>query len=139
MYFYLMKVYYSRGWAITFIVVGSILIALNYILFNLTGKMEAVRIVPGFMVIGVGILYLFRPYFELQEESLVTFSLLGFIAWRYSFDEISDLVFEGNKLYRNKNGRLKRIRISKFVCNKEQWERFRNKVEGMEPGFHLHE
>lgn len=134
-----MKVYYSKGWAITFMAAGSILIALNYILFNLTGKMEAVGILPGFMVIGVGILYLFRPYFELQEKSLVTFSLLGFVAWRYSFIEISDLVFEGNKLYRNKNGKLKRIRISRFVCNKEQWERFKSIIEGIEPGFHLQE
>jgi hypothetical protein len=134
-----MKVYYSKGWAITFITAGGILIALNYILFNLTGKMEAVRIIPGFMVIGVGILYLFQPYFELQEKSLVTFSLLGFVAWRYSINSVSDLFFEGDKLFRSKNGKLKRIRISRFVCNKEQWERLKNKIEKIEPGNELHD
>ena len=134
-----MKVYYSKGWAITFIAAGTLLISLNYILFNLTGKMEAVRIIPGFMVIGVGILYLFQPYFELQEKSLVTFSLLGFVAWRYSINSISELFFEGDKLFRSKNGKIKRIRISRFVCNKEQWERFKNRIETVEPGNELHD
>ena len=101
--------------------------------------MEAARIVPGVMVIVVGILYFFQPYFKLEEKSLVTYSLMGFVAWRYSFDHISDLSFEGNKLFRTKNGKLKRIRISGFVCNKQQWEKFRRIVEGSEPGNELHE
>jgi hypothetical protein len=134
-----MKVYYSKGWAITFVMAGLILISLNFILFNLIGKMEATRTVPGVMVITVGILYFFQPYFKLEEKSLVTYSLLGFIAWRYSFDHISDLSFDGNKLFRNKNGKLKRIRISKFVCDKKQWEKFKREVEGGEPGNELHE
>lgn len=134
-----MKVFYSKGWAITFVIAGLILISLNFILFNLTGKMEVARIVPGVMVIVVGILYFFQPYFKLEEKSLVTYSLLGFVAWRYPIDQISDLTFEGNKLYRFRKGKLKRIRISKFVCDKSQWENFRRKVEGGEPGNELHD
>lgn len=134
-----MKVYYSKGWAITFVIAGLILISLNFILFNLTGKMEATRIVPGVMVIVVGILYFFQPYFKLEEKSLVTYSLIGFVAWRYTIDEISDLTFEGDKLYRNHRGKLKRIRISKFVCDKKQWERFKRMIDGGEPGNELHD
>jgi len=134
-----MKVYYSKGWAITFVIAGLILISLNYILFHLTGKMEVTRMVPGVMVIMVGVLYFFQPYFKLEENSLVTYSLIGFVAWRYSIDHISDLTFEGNKLFRTRNGKLKRIRISKFVCNKRQWEKFRRIVDGSEPGNELHD
>ncbi len=134
-----MKVYYSKGWAITFVIAGLILISLNYILFNLTGKLEAARIIPGLMVIVVGILYFFQPYFKLEEKSLVTYSLLGFVAWRYPIDQISDLTFAGNKLFRTRKGKLKRIRISRFVCNKNDWEKFRWMVEGAEPGNELHE
>ena len=134
-----MKVYYSNGWAFTFVIAGLVLISLNFILFNLTGNMEAARIVPGVMVIVVGILYFFQPYFKLEEKSLVTYSLLGFVAWRYPIDQISDLSFEGNKLFRNRKGILKRIRVSRFVCNKNDWGKFRLMVEGAEPGNELHD
>ncbi len=134
-----MKVYYSKGWAITFVIAGLVLLSLNLILFNLTGKMEAVRIVPGVMVIVVGILYFSQPYFQLEEKSLVTYSLLGYVAWRYPYENLSDFFFEGSKLYRNKNGKIKRIRISKFVSNKQQWEAFVLKISNEEPGNELHE
>lgn len=134
-----MKVYYSKGWAITFVIAGLILISLNYVLFNLTGKLELVRIIPGIMVIVVGFLYFFQPYFKLEEESLVTYSLIGFVAWRYPINEISDLSFDRNKLFRNRKGKLKRIRVSRFVCDKNDWEKFRIMVEGAEPGNELHE
>jgi hypothetical protein len=134
-----MKVYYSKGWAVTFVIAGLILIGLNFILFNLTGKMEAVRIVPGVMVIVVGILYYFQPYFKLEEKSLVTYSLLGFVGWRYPFDQISDLTFKGNKLFLTRRGKLKRIRVSSFVCNKNDWEKFKLIIEVAEPGNELHE
>ncbi len=134
-----MKVHYSKGWAITFVLAGSLLIALNFILFNLTGRLIAVKVVPGFMVISVGLLYFFRTYFELRENEIVTFSLLGFVSWRYKFDHISDLSFEGNRLYRNKKGKIKRIRISGFVCNKDDWRKFKLMVERGEPGGELHD
>lgn len=101
--------------------------------------METARVVPGVMVIFVGILYFFQPYFKLEEKSLVTYSLIGFVAWRYSISHFSDLTFEGNKLFRTRNGKLKRIRISKFVCDKQQWEKFVRIVEGSEPGNELHD
>jgi hypothetical protein len=121
------------------VIAGLILIGLNFILFNLTGKMEAVRIVPGVMVIVVGILYYFQPYFKLEEKSLVTYSLLGFVGWRYPFDQISDLTFKGNKLFLTRRGKLKRIRVSSFVCNKNDWEKFKLIIEVAEPGNELHE
>lgn len=134
-----MKVYYSKGWAITFIISGSVLLALNFWLFQLTGKLELYRALPGIGVIVVGILYLFQPYFEVTDTGILTYSLLGYVAWRYSVEKLSDFVFEGNKLYRNKNGRIKRIRISRFVCNKKQWEEFVNYIGKHEPGSELHE
>ena len=96
---------------------------------NLTGKMEDKRVVPGVMVIVVGILYFFQAYFKLEEKSLVTYSLLGFVAWRYSIDHISDLSFDGSKLFRNKDGKTKRIRISRFACDKIQWQEFVRLIE----------
>lgn len=101
--------------------------------------MDPVRSVPGFMVISVGLLYLFRTYFELREKEIVTFSLLGFVAWRYKFDHVSDLSFDGNRLFYLKKGKKKRIRISGFVCNKEDWRKFKLMVEKGEPGSELHE
>jgi len=68
----------------------------------------------------------------------VTYTLLGFVAWRYSFDHISDLSFDGSKLFRNKDGKIKRIRISRFVCDKSQWQEFVRLVEKSEPGNELH-
>jgi hypothetical protein len=133
-----MKVYYSKGWAITFVISGLILISLNFILLNLTGKMEDKSFAPGVMVIVVGIMYFFQAYFKLEEKSLVTYTLLGFVAWRYSFDHISDLSFDGSKLFRNKDGKIKRIRISRFVCDKSQWQEFVRLVEKSEPGNELH-
>lgn len=134
-----MKVYYSKGWAITFMIAGAILISLNFWLFQLTGEMVWYRIGPGFAVIIVGILYFNRPYFELRKKAIVTYSLLGFVSWRYSFNEITELVFENDKLYRNKKGKLRRLRISKFVCDKKQWEEFVLLVNKSEPGSNLHE
>ena len=133
-----MKVYYSKGWAITFVISGLILISLNFVLFHFTGKMELTRVVPGVVVIVVGIMYFFQPYFKLEEKSLVTYSLLGFVAWRYSFDHISYLSFDGSKLFRNIDGKIKRIRISKLVCDKRQWQEFVRLVEKGEPGNELH-
>lgn len=133
-----MKVYYSKGWAITFVISGLILISLNFVLFHLTGKMELTRVVPGVVMIVVGIMYFFQPYFKLEEKSLVTYSLLGFVTWRYSFNHISDLSFDGSKLFRNIDGKIKRIRISKLVCDKRQWQEFVRLVEKGEPGNELH-
>lgn len=134
-----MKVYYSKGWALTFVIAGVVLLTLNLILINLTHQLEPYRLVPIALISVIGILYFFQPYFELQEKSLITFSLFGIVSKRFSFEDISELTFEGNKLYRSQNGKLKRIRISKFICDKSQWEKFVLMVEGAEPGGELHE
>ena len=123
-----MKVGYKKSVGVIFILTGLIYDCV-YLLFVLMGEENSFTpITMGFIGILFGILFLTKPYFEYDEKSLKLFALLGFTVASYSFDSLSDLELERNKLLLRQGEQRKRINISVWMVDSKGWQTFVGKV-----------
>jgi len=118
-----MKVYFNPAWGIFFIAMGVVLLFLNLVLLNL-GAGRGLQLVFSLFISLIGILYMTRPYFELRANELVMFNLFGMELKNYPFQSLKDFQTIDNKIYLNTNGKSKRIRLSKTMAKKADWEKF---------------
>ena len=134
-----MKIYYNKIWAILFLVLGGLLIILTLILYQVSGELRFRTIVPGAITVIFGFLYLRNVYFILNDKEIILYGLLGNIARRYAFESASQIVVDGNKLYLNKEGKLKRIWISRSMCHPSDWNKFMRALKGNDLTGEIHE
>ena len=127
-----MKFHYRKAWGIIFIILG-LLITCVFCSFEVTGKSSSAIGAPAFVLFLFGILFLTRPYFILNDSSLVLCGLLGFGNTTYQISSIKELIIEKNNIYLNQNGKRQKINISIGMIDKKEWQAFLNKYE--ESGF----
>jgi hypothetical protein len=119
-----MKVYYNKTWGLTFVILSSILIILHLYLASLTGEIKPLNLLAAGLILMVGILYLNNPYFELTDKEIKLFAPLGYAVKTYSFINYADLIIIDNKIYLEKEGTRKKIKITKWMCNAQDWKKF---------------
>jgi len=132
-----MKAYYKQGWGISYIVLGAVLLVLNFMLINM-GKNNPMGLVLGSLLILIGILNLLRPVFELRANELVLFNLLGMEVKRYAFNHISDFQVIDGKVFIASGGKSKRVRISKMMVKTSDWQLFLHKITSDDMTRELH-
>lgn len=118
-----MKVHYKQSMGIIMIVSGIVIFLLNMYLLTLSSRMP-IQLFLGILFIIMGAFYLKRPMFELRQHEIVLFNAFGMIVKRYTFDSSEDLVVVDNKVYIEKDGNRKRVRLSSFSANKTEWDQF---------------
>lgn len=134
-----MKIYYNKIWAILFLVLGGLLIILTLLLYQVSGELRFRTIVPGAITFIFGFLYQRNVYFILNDKEIILYGLLGNIARRYSFENTAQIVVDGNKLYLNKDGKLKRIWISRSMCHPRDWNKFMHAMKENDLTREIHE
>ncbi len=118
-----MKVHFNRVWGIVFIILGIILLGLHLFLISL-GTVKIFQLCLSVFIIVVGFLYLYQPYFELRNNELVLFNLMGMELRNYKFNSLSEFNLDGNKIYLEMDGKMKRIRLNASMAKTEEWEQF---------------
>ncbi|MFI5205112.1 MAG: hypothetical protein ACHQF2_11505 [Flavobacteriales bacterium] len=125
-----MRVHYNKAWGLMFVILSSILLILHLYLASLTGKFLGLNMLTAFIILLAGIMYLTRPYFELTTTEIRLLAPLGYAVRTYTFSSYSEIQLIDNKLYLEKDGTRKRIRITKWMCNPQEWQTFMATIRG---------
>lgn len=127
----IMKVRFNSNLGVVYIVLGIIVLFLHLYVISLTGRTDTtttIRLAVPLMLIVIGILYLTKVYFEVTKKELIIYSPIGFMQKQYSFNSYADFVVDGKKIFLQRDGKLKRIRLYKFSANAQDWHAFLNLI-----------
>jgi hypothetical protein len=132
-----MKVYYKKGWGVSFTIFGVILLFANLWLLS-KGFGQPLQLLVCGMLTLIGIMYLVQPCFELRNSEIVVFNLFGMPVKTYAFKSYSDLQVVDNKIYLNTNGKSRKVRVSKIMARTNEWNAFIAKITGEDLSNELH-
>ena len=121
-----MKMHYNKSVGIFFILLG-VLEAGVYLLIGI-GSSSIILLFLGLFIILFGVLFLQRPYFIVNDDSLVFNALLGPAKRTYKFLSLKELEMENNNIFLTMNGKRKIIVSGWWVENKD-WQAFLQKIK----------
>lgn len=75
-----------------------------------------------------GVLMLTKKYYEYDENSLTFHAILGPAKTIYNFDSLKEIELDGKKLSVMQNGTRKKIPVSQWMVDKEDWQIFLEKI-----------
>ncbi|MDR3575639.1 MAG: hypothetical protein P4L50_17405 [Anaerolineaceae bacterium] len=84
-------------------------------------------LIPGIVAILLGVLFLQRTYFIVNNDSLVFHALLGSAKRTYKFLSLKELEIENNNIFMTITGKRKRI-ISGWWVENNDWHAFLQKI-----------
>jgi hypothetical protein len=135
----LLKVGYSKAWANGLILSGMVLLVLYFYLFSLTGTFKPMPMVALSFLVVSGMMYRSKIYFELYTDRIVVLALIGPARKTYEFASMSDIMFEGERLYIVGGPKRKRIWVGKLMADKQQWAAFVSTIRSSQAGGELHD
>jgi hypothetical protein len=121
-----MKMHYKRSVGIFAILIG-VLEAGIYLWIGI-GSSSISLLVPGFIAILLGVLFLHRTYFIVNEDSLVFHALLGPTKRTYKFWSLKELEIENNNIFVTINGERQKF-ISGWWVENIDWQAFLQKIK----------
>lgn len=133
------RVGYSKTWAWGLILAGIVIFLMHVYLITLTGRFQFIPLLVNVFLIFSGAMYFFRPYFELRESSIVVFAPIGPLKKSYTFQSLSDIVFEGDKVYIVSGERKTKVRVGKTMSDKNDWKNFEMKIRSSDLMRELHD
>jgi hypothetical protein len=98
------------------------------ILHLLSGDFSIHSLLTAFVSLAIGFALLKRVYFIVEENKLILNALYGPFKKTYNFSSIHDLIVENNKVYLKKREGKKKIRITKWVADRNDWDIFIRKI-----------
>jgi membrane protein CcdC involved in cytochrome C biogenesis len=123
-----MTFHYNKTWGIILLAIG-LLLSCIFCSFELNGKSSSVVGTPAFIFILFGILYFRRPYFILNDNSLVLCAILGFGNTTYPLNSSKVFEIENNNFYISQNGKRQKINITIGMIDKKEWQAFISKYK----------
>ncbi|MBI9050850.1 MAG: hypothetical protein JEZ00_15625 [Anaerolineaceae bacterium] len=124
-----MKIRYKKSMGIIFIVVG-IMLSCIYFAMALNENNGSMLLTTGFLLILFGVLTLTRIYFEITENVLIIYAILGPGKTSYTFASPDEFEIEDNKVFLNQNGKRSKLPISAWMVEKQDWQLFIEKING---------
>ena len=121
-----MKMRYKRSVGILAILIG-VLEAGVYLLMGI-GSSSINLLVPGFIAILLGVLFLQRTYFIVNDDSLVFHALLGPTKRTYKFSSLKELEIENDNIFVTVNGKRQKL-ISGWWVENSDCQAFLQKIK----------
>lgn len=118
-----MIVGYSRVVAISFVLLGVFVVALN--VWVRSEAIDLIRFVPGVACLAVGLAYLRRPYFVVEGDTVVMPAPIGPLHKRYPFDASRPIVVRDGAVYIGS----RRLGMRRWLAQRAQWDAFVRDVE----------
>jgi hypothetical protein len=124
-----MKVRYNRSLGIGFIVFGVVLMCLGL----LTGGNGGVSIpfIIGGLEIWLGVLYLKKPYFFIDDNKLELYSIAGNVLATYRFQSLKEIEIDNKIMFLNQNGKRQKIKVSSWMVEKNDWQNIVQKISSV--------
>lgn len=132
-----MVVHYKKSRGLRMMISGGVL-TLLYLFLLIEGHSNPWLLLPCILIVISGWLYLRKPYFELRPTELVVYSLLGQEVKRYRFSDLSEFDVVHSRIYLCREGKRTRVRVSRLVAGKQDWERFTDHIRGNDLTHELH-
>ncbi len=125
----MVRVGYNRTMAGLFTGLGVLLLVLNLALLPHL-RTPVLRFIPPVICVLLGIAYFVRPYFEAGVGLIVIHAPLGPVKKRYEWHGPDQfIVEEGKRFFIEVDGRRKRVRLSRWLADKGDWQRFLDVVQ----------
>lgn len=127
-----MKIGYSKGLAITLLVLGFIVIGLRLVLMSMgggrsAGAMNLVHMIPGIVCVIIGFAYQVKPHFTIGDGEVVFRAPIGPAKKRYPYQP-GELSVQNNALYVGS----KKTGARRWMANKADWDRMVQWIESPE-------
>ncbi|MCI0413068.1 hypothetical protein L0222_09735 [bacterium] len=121
-----MKVRYNKALGIGFIIFGMGLVFLGL----LTGGGGGVKItfIIGGLEIWLGVTYLKKPYFVIDDNKLELYALAGNVLATYKFQSLKEIEINNNTMFLKQNGKRQKIKISTWMIDKGDWQKLLQKI-----------
>ena len=120
-----MKMRYKKSVGIFLILLGAL--EAGFYLWIGIGNSSIILLVMGFIIILFGVLFLQRPYFIVNDDSLVFHALLGPTERTYKFMSLKEFEIENNNIFVTINGKRNRF-ISGWWVENTDWQAFLQKI-----------
>lgn len=131
---------YNKAWGVGLLVSGVVLLIAQVWVYMLIQKgITLITMITSFLIIFAGIRYLIGIYFELTPKSIKLYNLYGNTIKTYTFSHIEELHFVDNKLFIEKEGNTKHVRLSKVMADAKQWQEFVGLITSQDLGNELHD
>jgi hypothetical protein len=121
-----MKMHYKKLVGIVAILLGALEVGV-YLLIGI-GSSSISLLVPGFIGILLGVLFLQRTYFIVNDGSLVFQALLGPTKRTYKFSSLKELEIENDNIFVTVNGKRQKL-ISGWWVENSDWQAFLQKIK----------
>ena len=122
-----MEVRYNRGMSLISLAAGIVLSWVHFANSEGAGN-GSLTLTAGFILLVFCLLTMTRPYFTVDDTSLELRAILGPGKTTYTFESIHDLEIDKNQVYFNHNGERKAINIAAWMVEKNDWQKFVDKV-----------
>lgn len=109
---------------VAYIMLGLGLLNLGLGLWLLMLGSFSTSIIIGVVVAAVGMGYLNRPYFYVEDNQIVLPALLGPVKRTFSFATSDDLRIENNRIQVNNGRNWKRVPVYRWLSHGEDWKSF---------------
>jgi hypothetical protein len=120
-----MTVGYRKPLGVSLVVIAGILMLARVLTKDISFSDFIVPIL--FAVLGISLLA--RPYFIVDDHTLVLYALVGPFKKRYAFSSLTALKLEGQRVSLIEDNRTKHLKISSWLADQQDWQRFRAFVE----------
>ena len=121
-----MKMHYKKSVGIVAILLGALEVGV-YLLIGI-GSSSIGLLVPGFIAILLGVLFLQRTYFIVNDDNLVFQALLGPSKRTYKFSSLKELEIENDNIFVTVNGKRQKL-ISGWWVENGDWQAFLQKIK----------
>lgn len=122
-----MEVRYNRLMSLISLVIGIVLSWVHFANSGATGN-GSLTLTAGFLLLVFCLLTMTRPYFTVTDTSLELRAILGPGKTTYTFESMKELEIDNNQVYFNHNGERKAINIAAWMVEKNDWQKFVDKV-----------
>ncbi len=118
-------IHYNKGFAIIFLILGPLLFLAQLFLMSYDIRVSGlISMVTAIFVTIIGFRYLRGAYFEFYKGRIELKNLYGVTVKKHEFSSIEQLSFIDGKIYLEKDGKSKRIRLSKMMSRQDEWDQF---------------
>ncbi|MEO0757755.1 MAG: hypothetical protein AAFY78_12895 [Cyanobacteria bacterium J06648_16] len=114
----------TLGWG--FVALGLLNMGLGIWLL-LLGQLISAGII-GILLLGIGYLYLKRPYFEVRQDRITLYNLLGNVVKRYPLTPHEQLTTDGKKLLIEQAGMTRKVAVNRFLIKNEDWASLESRI-----------
>lgn len=111
---------YSRFYAWLILGLGALNVMLGLMNMSMGGRFSF-SLILGVMFCFMGVLYFQRPYFMVEDGTIVIPALIGPVKRQFRIDSADDVRLDNGKIMINDGNRWKRVPVYRWISHPDDW------------------